>query len=131
MRSASLIRLVASAVVTIGRPLATQGAGVGGGHQFHAMVVTSGMTTLSVDALNARMVLAAPNRTSWTRGGQSIVAGPDASASGPSLPVEAVEFVTCRLNGRGAPVTNETERMLTDPATGPFRILRGRSLNTE
>ena len=61
MRSVSLIRLVASAVVTIGRPLATQGAGVGGGHPFHAMVVTTGMTTLSVDALNARMVPAAPN----------------------------------------------------------------------
>ena len=32
-------------------------------------------------------VLAAPNRTTWTRSGQSVVAGPDASASGPFLRV--------------------------------------------
>ena len=55
MRSTSIIRLVAAALVTLGGPLAAQGAGSGSGHPFHAVVLTTGMTTMSVDALNARM----------------------------------------------------------------------------
>jgi hypothetical protein len=34
-------------------------------------------------------LLVAPNRTTWTRGGQSIIAGPDVSPSGPFLHVVA------------------------------------------
>jgi hypothetical protein len=54
MRSASHIRLVVPALVTFAGPLAAQGVGLGGGQPFRALVLTTGMATMSVDALNSR-----------------------------------------------------------------------------
>jgi hypothetical protein len=167
MRPASLIRLVATALVTLGGSLPAQSVGFGGGYPFHAVALStihrltnisyaiastehchspwlgvdlgridvalrdrSGAETTSTQftfdevpqspgaesQLSGRHLLcaarggadylvmrrggsagavvgvragasAAPNRTTWTRGGQRIVAGPDASARGPFLRV--------------------------------------------
>jgi hypothetical protein len=54
MRSASHLLCAAAALVVTTSAWA-QGVGVGAGRPFHALVLTTGMNTISVDALNARM----------------------------------------------------------------------------
>lgn len=58
--------------------------GLGGGADY--LVSRAGASKGVVLGLRAGM-LASPNRTTWTRSGQRIVAGPDAAASGPYLRV--------------------------------------------
>lgn len=56
----------------------------GGGADY--LVARAGSTAGVVLGLRAGMLMS-PNRTTWTRDGQSIVAGPDAAAGGPYLRV--------------------------------------------
>jgi hypothetical protein len=56
--------------------------GFGGGADY--LVSRAGSSTGVVLGLRAGL-LASPNRTTWTRNGQTIVAGPDAAAGGPYL----------------------------------------------
>jgi hypothetical protein len=56
----------------------------GGGMDY--LVTRGGASTGVVMGIRAGM-LASPNRATWTRNGQSIIAGPDAGASGPYLRV--------------------------------------------
>jgi len=58
MRSRSHL-LVAGAALVVAASASAQGIGAGDGRPFHAFVLTTGMSTMSVDALNARM---APSR---------------------------------------------------------------------
>ena len=54
MRSRSQL-LVAGAALAVASSVSAQGIGTGEGRPFHAFVLTTGMSTMSVDALNARM----------------------------------------------------------------------------
>lgn len=47
--------VAAAALVAFAVPASAQGVGLGAGQPFHAMVLATGMSTMSVDALNARM----------------------------------------------------------------------------
>jgi hypothetical protein len=51
----TVFRLAAMALVAVGATASAQGAGAGVGRPFHALVLSTGMGTMSVDALNARM----------------------------------------------------------------------------
>ena len=56
MRSRSIMPSIAAALVLFGGGTSSaQGAGLGPGRPFHALVLSTGMSTMSVDALNARM----------------------------------------------------------------------------
>jgi hypothetical protein len=54
MRSRSQLVSVGAALL-IAASASAQGVGAGGGRPFHAFVLTTGMSTMSVDALNARL----------------------------------------------------------------------------
>jgi hypothetical protein len=54
MRSRSQLLSVGAALL-VATSASAQGIGAGGGRPFHAFVLTTGMSTMSVDALNARM----------------------------------------------------------------------------
>jgi opacity protein-like surface antigen len=55
MRSPSIVCWAAAALAATSVRAHAQGAGVGSGHAFHALVLSTGMSTMSVDALNARV----------------------------------------------------------------------------
>jgi opacity protein-like surface antigen len=56
MRSRSILPSIAAALVILGSgTISAQGAGAGAGRPFHALVLSTGVSTMSVDALNARM----------------------------------------------------------------------------
>jgi hypothetical protein len=55
MRSASIVRRVVTALVATASSAFAQGVGAGAGRPFHAVALSTGMSTMSVDALNARM----------------------------------------------------------------------------
>ena len=55
MRFLLTLRRVATALVAISVSASAQGVGAGAGRPFHAVVLSTGMSTMSVDALNARM----------------------------------------------------------------------------
>jgi opacity protein-like surface antigen len=55
MRTSSILCWAAAAIVAVSLRAEAQGAGVGRGHAFHAITLATGMSTMSVDALNARM----------------------------------------------------------------------------
>ena len=55
MRSSSILHCVGLALVAATASASAQGIGGGAGRPFHALVLSTGMSTMSVDALNARM----------------------------------------------------------------------------
>jgi hypothetical protein len=55
MRTASTVRRVTLALAATAGSALAQGAGAGTARPFHAVVLSTGMSTMSVDALNARM----------------------------------------------------------------------------
>lgn len=55
----TVFQLAATALVVVTAKAPAQGVGAGAGRPFHALVLSTGMSTMSVDALNARM---APSR---------------------------------------------------------------------
>jgi opacity protein-like surface antigen len=55
MRSRFYLPSLAAALVTLSDTAAAQGAGLGAGRPFRALVLSTGMSTMSVDALNARV----------------------------------------------------------------------------
>jgi hypothetical protein len=55
MRSRLALHLVATALVAVTARASAQGVGAGSGRPFHAIALSTGMSGMSVDALNARM----------------------------------------------------------------------------